>query len=354
MINKKHKALWTFLSILLIVTYSCSSDNGGEDNTPTSTVTTSNLTLSIDENPPNGLVLGQVLGSTDVGELTFFLEYQSPSNAMYIDDETGVLTVRDSVLFNYEVRDKILARVEVSNGEVTKTANITVTINDIYERYSYIGSIQLHSQSQVNAFGAEDHWGVSGSLSIGNNQGDINDLSPLASIINVGTLIIRNINFSFIDLQNIVDIEYSLRIDDNPQITSLDGLHNIISIGNDIDISDNNHLIDLSALSSVSSIGGNLFISHNNSLININGLNSITEIGGNITIKFHSSLTNINGLIDLQTVGGDLNIYNNGVLRDFCGISTLIISQGLMGNYNVLDNFYNPTQQDIIDGNCSN
>ena len=47
------------------------------------------------------------------------------------------------------------------------------------------------------------------------------------------------------------------------------------------------------------------------------------------------------------------NVYRyNSSLTDLCSVS-LLLDNGLISSYFVYDNAYNPTQQDIIDGNCS-
>ena len=64
-------------------------------------------------------------------------------------------------------------------------------------------------------------------------------------------------------------------------------------------------------------------------------------------------ITNLDNLSSLLSIGDNLEVIGNEGLTDLCGLQTLLINEGLGGFYNVSYNSYNPTQQDIIDGNCS-
>lgn len=66
------------------------------------------------------------------------------------------------------------------------------------------------------------------------------------------------------------------------------------------------------------------------------------------------SITDLNPLIELVEVTGSLTIRYNTSLVDFYGLQTLLIQDGIIGDLTVSDNAYNPTLQDILDGNCSN
>ena len=75
--------------------------------------------------------------------------------------------------------------------------------------------------------------------------------------------------------------------------------------------------------------------------------------GGGLTVADNASLTNLNDLSNLTFVRGDLRVTNNADLNGFCGLYTLINSNGLQGSYSMANNLVNPTQQQIIDaGPC--
>lgn len=495
------KALNVICSLLLLSLFSCSTDDTPDViNSNPITVSIDDFTLNIDENPENGFVLGQIVASTNSGTLNYKLGIndQDPYFAMDLDFDTGILTVQDSTGFNFEKYPTIIATAFAMNGDVHETSEIIINLNDIYEKYSYIGDVELNSQQEVHDFGEENHWGVSGIFYVNDTQGDITDLSPLESVTTVGSLLISNLNIiTLVDFNHISEVANSIRITDNPILQSLEGLSNDITTGKDVEISRNSSLINLlgfpnidsivedliilensslinlggvpninsiggdlyirdnsslinfdglpnintvggdiyirgntnlntlESLPNINSIGGDLFIQGNSSLINLEGLQNINTIAGDIKILGNSNLLNLNGfpnfsvtpgnlyiignyelnditalsnlneisgsftldynfflpslsglenlthiggdfyisrnvyLLDfdgisnLQTVMGNLKVINNPQLVNLCGIENLIINNGLQGYYLVEDNPYNPTQQDIIDGNCS-
>ena len=115
-----------FILILgVIAHFSC-----GSDDDPV-TVTTADLTTSIDENPSNGDILGTVEGTTNRGTVTFSISSQTPPGAMAINATTGVLTVADASAFDFEVNPTITANVTVANGTVSQTAGITINLNNV-------------------------------------------------------------------------------------------------------------------------------------------------------------------------------------------------------------------------------
>ena len=110
------------------------------------------------------------------------------------------------------------------------------------------GNITLNTQAEVDAFDCSE---ITGNLYIGNTPAsDIFDLSPLSTLTSVG-------GFLFIE--------------NNPNLTSLQGLHSLNSIGSSLIIENNDALVNIEALNSVNSLGGSLDIRNNAALPNVNG-----------------------------------------------------------------------------------
>ena len=97
------------------------------------TVDANDFSLSIDENPTNGQVIGTVPGSTNEGALTYTILSQNPSGAIALDNASGEVTVADASLFDYEERTSISVTVNVANGDVSQDVTATITINDVSE-----------------------------------------------------------------------------------------------------------------------------------------------------------------------------------------------------------------------------
>lgn len=93
-------------------------------------ITVTDFETAIDENPEPGFVLGSLSASVNEGELTFELTNENPSGALMIAS-SGEISVLDNTLFDYEVRQEILATVSVNSGDSSKVAQITVNLQDL-------------------------------------------------------------------------------------------------------------------------------------------------------------------------------------------------------------------------------
>lgn len=116
---------------------SCGGDN---DTTPIPTpktsveITATGITITIDENPTDGQVLGKVTGTVNQGEVTFSLTEENPSGAMAIDTKTGELTVADTSKFDFEANPTLTAKGIVSAGGESKSASISISLNNLPEK----------------------------------------------------------------------------------------------------------------------------------------------------------------------------------------------------------------------------
>lgn len=92
-------------------------------------VTVQDLTVTIDENPTNGQVIGTLQASA--GASAFSITAQSPSGALNINSSSGELTVQDASLFNYETNPTITATVTV--GDAENPASVSISLNNVNE-----------------------------------------------------------------------------------------------------------------------------------------------------------------------------------------------------------------------------
>ncbi len=212
----------------------------------------------------------------------------------------------------------------VYGNEVSFTTPITNKI--------FTGNIDLCSQQDVDNFGANNYNQVNGNIQIGCNDNatsNITNLDALGSLRNV-----KGLYFLF-----------------NDSLSNISGLSNINSLEN-LYINNCDAIINLDVFVNLTELKS-LSLQGNDKLENINGLNKINNLD-RFTISGNSSLVNINGLSNITSVLYSLSITNNTSLTDLCGLTTLLSNNGLSGSYTVNNNGYNPSQQDIKDGNCSN
>ncbi|WP_223033527.1 hypothetical protein [Hanstruepera marina] len=250
------------------------------------------------------------------------------------------------------------------------------------------GDVVLSSQSEVDDFGTNGYNVIDGFLFIGVNDPNspdqvtnISDLSSLLSIssvqygvtvynnpqlnnldglnsltyINGGALTIDS-NESLVSISALTGLVSfrSLEVVGNPMLLNIDGLEGVQSSRESIIISNNSGLLNIDGLSGLRTIGGEfLFISDNESLANINGLSNLENVDRDIVISSNIELTNLNGLSSLQNVGEDIYINFNEGLVNFCGLENLFMEGSLVGSFNTLGNGFNPTSDDMVNGNCS-
>lgn len=128
-----NRSLFLALIALALVFTQCGKDDDGGTPASEITVSTANFSTSIAENPTTGTVLGTVTGTTNSGSVNFSLATESVTGAMSINSGNGQLTVADETVFDFETNPSITGTVEVANGSVKKTANITITLTDVDE-----------------------------------------------------------------------------------------------------------------------------------------------------------------------------------------------------------------------------
>ena len=106
-------------------------------------------------------------------------------------------------------------------------------------------------------------------------------------------------------------------------------------------------------MENLAQINGDLTIDNIQATSLLDGLAGLIAVGGNINIKENTNLLSV-GFSNLNSVLGDIQISNNISLNDYCELQAFLINGGPGGTFSAVGNAYNPTAQNIIDGNCSN
>lgn len=104
-------------------------------------ISAEDFSVTIDENPVNGYVLGLLKGSTSSENGLSYTLTDNASGALAlsisIGDGLGAtearVTVADPAAFDYEINPTITGEFQVSDGKQTAKASITVTLNDVDE-----------------------------------------------------------------------------------------------------------------------------------------------------------------------------------------------------------------------------
>ena len=182
-------------------------------------------------------------------------------------------------------------------------------------------------------------------------------LSSIEALKNVksigGSLFISN-NNSLTSLQGLNNINSvnQIFIESNLMLNSLVGLPNLSTIADGLSINGNNTIVDLHGIEG-SSLSGRLGIQGNSNLTTLSQLNNLTKIGGNTSIINNNKITSLVGLENLIFIDGWLEIAGNEQLTDFCPLTNLFIN-GTITDYSIIDsNAYNPSNNDLMSGICS-
>lgn len=89
---------------------------------------------------------------------------------------------------------------------------------------------------------------------------------------------------------------------------------------------------------------------------NITDLVPMSAMTGNVErffIGVNEQLTTLDGLDGILSISDNLNIVGNNTLTDYCALTNSLTNQ-TPEEFVLSSNAFNPTLQDIIDGNCSN
>ncbi|MDN3725500.1 hypothetical protein QRD02_14010, partial [Aequorivita sp. SDUM287046] len=234
----------------------------------------------------------------------------------------------------------------VYENPVLSTLESLSSLTVINRNLGIIGNASL-----ANLTGLHNITSVEGDLTVQSLR--VSNLEGLDSIIFAGSL---NVSFNS-SLQNIdalsalTEMSGYIVIQKNPLLNNLDALQNINSNISQLRILENDLLTNLNGLRN---IGASVYleVSQNPALITLSGLESVTNINQQIVITDNDNLTNLNGLNNLIEVGQQMRIWQNSNLSDFCALTDLCVS-GNLSSFSAENNAYNPTKQDIIDGNCS-
>ena len=190
---------------------------------------------------------------------------------------------------------------------------LLLNLSNIQAQVTYTGDVNLTSQAEVDAFRTTTAYTyIDGNLSIRNSNSDI---------------------------------------------TNLNGIQGLDSISGYLLIMDQKNLDSLSGLNTLKAAEGDVTLSKLK-IENLDGLQNLIKVGGRFSISNCQTLQSLDGLNeDLQLgylmIGHTTSSYGNSKLKDFCSISDLIIEKLNSGDCTIANNYYNPTLQDMQDGECA-
>ncbi|MGY0391091.1 hypothetical protein ACW5R3_00855 [Bizionia sp. KMM 8389] len=120
------------LALITVAFFNCSSD---DDLNTTFTPSTNDYSITIDENPINGLLIGTIPSST-TSSTNYTITSQSINNALRIDSSSGNLIVNDAYVFDFETSPLITATVK--NLENNNITNVSINLNNVDDIQSFL------------------------------------------------------------------------------------------------------------------------------------------------------------------------------------------------------------------------
>ncbi len=271
---------------------------------------------------------------TDATFMLYFDTNSNPSTAYNLPQ--GTTTLSYSNLIENTEYYWIVETLD-NNGNILATSPIwTFTTTTSSSGGVFNGDVFLFDQQEVDNFGANNYSIITGDLGIAAPSGVDLDLNSLSSLTEIqGELYFGCESCSSLQgLNNITSVGYLTlrRFQSLPNFEGLNGLTNV----------------DLNVV-----IGG-VFFNKNLNLYNFDGLENLATVGGYIYARGNDQLQNIDAFSGLESVAGDyLRIRENINLTNLCGLTNIVVSGGIAGYYSVYENAYNPTEQDIINGDCA-
>lgn len=243
----------------------------------------------------------------------------------YINGGNGTLYISSTSLNNLD---------GFKNVNLSSDMSIVINDNNILENLNGLQNLSN------KVFNLQIHYNES-----------LTNIDGLKNIPSVENNLLLEANHSLKNIDGLIGLEnsvFQLYIKINPQLENISGLSGIsqieyLDITNNISLKTIDGLIGLTELTYLTLVG-------NDTLLDIDGLNNLTTCW-QLSIINNSALSNLDGLQQFKNSGDTFTISHNSSLRDFCGLSLLATVK--TGGYSIRDNAYNPSFEDISNGNCN-
>ncbi|ADR21936.1 hypothetical protein MATR_04300 [Marivirga tractuosa] len=215
----------------------------------------------------------------------------------------------------------------------------------------YEGNYEIRSETDLISFSESGYTEINGNLVI-NYTEDIEDLKGLETLKKVNGILIRyNDELKSLEgLEGLSQIEF-FTLSYNLNLNSLKGLDNLTKITSSIIIEQNADLKNLNGLDQLTEVGGDFFISHNDRLENFNGIESLQNVSRFLVLN-NINLIDLTGLRNIVSTNR-LQFDSNDLLNDFCILSNFLEQNPDPELFGARQNDYNPTVEDILNGNCT-
>lgn len=125
--------------------------------------------IEIDENQTQGDSILKLSAFTNE-TLTYQLTYQSITNATSIDNQTGLLTIKDSTIFDYEAHQQILISISITGDGIDEQVNIMLNIKDLIDIDGLLAYFSFDDNTIEEHINQGTEWTTMGSYSFYENS----------------------------------------------------------------------------------------------------------------------------------------------------------------------------------------
>jgi hypothetical protein len=226
--------------------------------------------------------------------------------------------------------------------------------------YTVLGSVYLVNNTNLNNIDGFDNVSKidNGSILIdGNSIEQTNSVFESLTTIDFYEInISNNSGFEYFSGFNLLDTEYlSVYFRNNSNLENVNAFNMLKTIVN-LDFYNNPNLVSINGFNNVAE--GNLRIGSTDNLNPHQPIEIINVFKSNATLNslgiFNTNITNLDSFQNFN-LNDIIQIYNNGVLKDFCGISNQVSNSTTSTlTYDARNNAFNPSRFDLSNGNCRN
>lgn len=350
---------------LLILTFGCSDNNDTADNILISFTGDVFLTSQqeIDDFGNNGYE--RIIGSLRIRDLSNDItDLSALSQILVIDYDFRVASCNNLQAINLLNIERVDTFTISNNPNLTNfnftnlKGNISffnLELNDLLTTFNipqlnHIDDFNIRENSSLSSYNLLNLNSVERILISGNDS--LESLSGIDNLSNISYLIIQD-NLNLININQLGNVSSTIdymAINDNDSLITIEGLSS--SNIDVIQIINNDVLQDLNGLVGSSGHITSIDIANNDLITNINGLSNIISTEYYVRIINNESISNLNGISNLNDAL-EVSIENNSSLSDFCGLTNILGNSSFDGSYQSLGNLINPTQEQIINGNCN-
>ncbi len=241
-----------------------------------------------------------------------FLQAQCPKEELFFSTQEEL----ESFKTKYANCKSLTTSIHIDGLEINDLSPLSSVIQ--------VKNLDILETSVKNLNGLENLKKVTGDIRIEFNEylTSVDKLQGVSGVLENFT-IVANPLLTTIGINKIEKVNESLVIQGNLKLQNIDNLKSITTVTNEIVVSDNLKLSTLQGLNGITGSVNKVQITINPMLTELNCFEKVTTINEKIVISNNVNLLNVNSLIGLTSVKGDVLIDKNPKLTSLAGLKNV-------------------------------